>query len=62
MTYIILLNYNNWPDTLACLQSLFAMPGSDYRVVVCDNASQDGSLERIRECSARRCRCPASRR
>ena len=45
--YVVLLNWNGWRDTLACLTSLLASTGIKLRVVVCDNASSDGSLEHI---------------
>jgi GT2 family glycosyltransferase len=45
--YVVLLNWRGWRDTLACLESLFASEGQDFRVIVCDNASGDGSLDRI---------------
>lgn len=46
---VVLLNYCGSSDTLACLDSLLA---SDYplsRVVLADNASPDGSLQRLRD-------------
>ncbi|MEH6585726.1 MAG: glycosyltransferase family 2 protein [Halioglobus sp.] len=46
-TYIILLNWNGWRDTIACLESIFQSRDSDFRVVVCDNSSSDGSLTKI---------------
>ena len=45
---IILLNWNNWPDTLECLESLFRLDYPDLKVVVCDNGSTDSSPEKIR--------------
>ncbi len=48
MVYAILLNWNGWRDTLHCLDSVLRSDYSDFRVVVCDNASTDGSLEKIR--------------
>ncbi len=47
--YVVLLNWRGWRDTIACLESLFASTGPRMRVIVCDNASGDGSLERIEE-------------
>lgn len=47
--YIVLLNWNGWGDTIECLESLFRMQYPDYRVVVCDNGSEDGSIDRIRD-------------
>lgn len=46
-TYIILLNWNGWRDTIACLESVFQSRAAPFRVVVCDNNSSDGSLEKI---------------
>jgi GT2 family glycosyltransferase len=46
--YIILVNWNGWQMTLNCLESLFRLEYPFYQVVVCDNGSEDGSLERIR--------------
>ena len=47
-TYIVLLNWNGWRDTIACLESLCALDHPRVKVVVCDNDSSDGSLDRIR--------------
>jgi len=46
-TCIVLLNWNGSDDTLACLDSLLPAMARGARVLVCDNASEDGSLERI---------------
>ena len=46
--YVILVNWNGWRDTLECLESLFRTSEVEPRVIVCDNASTDGSLEHIR--------------
>lgn len=45
---VVLLNWNGWRDTVECLQSLFAEGATPCRVVVCDNASHDDSVVRIR--------------
>lgn len=45
--YVVLLNWNGWRDTIACLEALFASQDVTLRAVVCDNASSDGSLEQI---------------
>ncbi len=47
--YIVLLNWNNWPDTLECLESLLSLDYPDYRIIVCDNGSTDNSLVCLRE-------------
>jgi GT2 family glycosyltransferase len=46
-TYIILLNWNGWRDTIACLESVFQSRTAPFRVIVCDNNSSDGSLDKI---------------
>jgi len=45
---IVLVNWNGWRDTLECLESLLSLRYPDFRIVVCDNGSQDDSLCRIR--------------
>lgn len=45
--YPILLNFNGWRDTVACLDSIAGQTGVECRSVVVDNASQDESVERI---------------
>lgn len=46
---VILLNWNGWRDTVECLSSLagLAYPAPAYDVIVCDNGSTDGSVERV---------------
>lgn len=46
--YIILVNWNGWRDTIECLESLLRLDYPNFSVVVCDNQSSDGSVERIR--------------
>lgn len=48
-TAIILLNYCGWADTVACVSSLMRMDWPFGQLIVCDNASPDGSLERLRK-------------
>jgi hypothetical protein len=48
MVYVILLNWNGWKDTLHCLESILRSDYDDIRVIVCDNLSTDGSLEKIK--------------
>ena len=43
---IVLVNWNRWVDTIECLESL-QRAGDGFRVVVVDNASSDGSADRI---------------
>ncbi len=52
--YIVLLNWNGWGDTVACLESLLPDIMKGARVIVCDNASGDGSLDHIEAWAAGR--------
>jgi GT2 family glycosyltransferase len=45
---IIILNYNGYNDTLACLRSMEHMTYPNAQVIVVDNGSTDGSVEAIR--------------
>jgi len=45
---VLLLNWNNSRDTNECLESLRGVEYDDWNVIVLDNASTDGSVERIR--------------
>lgn len=46
---VVIVNWNGWRDTLECLESLLRSDIDSLTVVVCDNASEDGSAERIRD-------------
>lgn len=46
---VVVLNWNGWRDTVACLESLARLDFVDHRAIVVDNGSDDGSAERIRE-------------
>lgn len=48
LTYIILLTWNRWEETEACLQSLLPVVNEHCRVLVVDNGSTDGTPEKIR--------------
>lgn len=45
---IIILNWNNWEDTIECLESVFGITYPEYTVVVVDNGSEDDSIEKIK--------------
>jgi GT2 family glycosyltransferase len=47
MVGCVVLNWNRWQDTLTCLQTLAAQTYTDLWVIVVDNGSTDGSIERI---------------
>lgn len=44
---VILVNWNGWQDCIECLDSLLAQNYPSFHVFLVDNASQDGSLDRI---------------
>lgn len=46
MTYIIILNYNGWQDTIECLKSIRLLK-EDYKIVLVDNKSTDDSIEKL---------------
>lgn len=46
---VVVLNWNGWQDTLACLASLARLDYPDFHLVVVDNGSTDGSAEKIRQ-------------
>jgi GT2 family glycosyltransferase len=46
-TYVVLVNWNGWADTLACVDSLDRLTYPDATVLVVDNGSTDDSIARI---------------
>ncbi|CEL25132.1 glycosyltransferase family 2 protein [Methanobacterium formicicum] len=46
---IVVLNWNGWEDTIECLESLFQINYPNFDVILVDNASEDDSLEKIRD-------------
>lgn len=44
---IIVLNWNNYRDTLECLESLYLIGYSNYRIIVVDNASTNDSIQKL---------------
>lgn len=49
LVYIIILNWNGLQDTLECLESVFKLDYSNFKVVVVDNDSVDDSVTAIRK-------------
>lgn len=45
---IIILNWNGWKDTVECLESIYQITYPNYDVIVVDNGSVDGSIEKIK--------------
>lgn len=56
---VVVVNWNGWRDTIACLDSLLPILPEGGRVIVCDNASQDDSLTHIRQWAEGRGESPA---
>jgi len=48
-TLIVVLNWNTYEMTKECVQSLRAMEGDSFDILMVDNGSQDGSLESLRQ-------------
>lgn len=45
---VIILNWNGWGDTIECLESIFRISYPNYRVIVVDNGSTDGSIKYLK--------------
>lgn len=46
---IVILNWNGWKDTIECLESLYQINYSNYRVVLVDNNSSNESILKIKD-------------
>jgi GT2 family glycosyltransferase len=49
LVYIILLNWNGWQDTIECVESCRKLSYPNFRILIVDNGSTDGSEARLRE-------------
>ena len=49
LVFVNVLNWNGWEDTNQCLESLDRLDYENFRVLVVDNGSTDGSVERLRD-------------
>lgn len=49
----VVVNWNGWRDTTACLESLLRLDEPPARVVVVDNASSDGSVSALKQWARR---------
>jgi len=59
---VVILNWRGWQDTLACLESLFDAETDPISIFVCDNASGDESVARIRQWASDRLPAANARR
>lgn len=46
---VVVVNWNGWRDTIECVRSLRAVRTHPLSIVICDNASDDGSSARLVE-------------
>ena len=46
---VVVLNYNNWKDTVACIESILCSDDTPESIVIIDNNSNDDSVARIQE-------------
>lgn len=53
---IVVVNYRSTDDTLVCVESLFGLDYPHLTIVVVDNASDDGSVQRFQSAWAGDCR------
>ena len=47
LVYVVILNWNGRDDTLACLESVARIDYPNFRIIVADNGSGDGSVDAI---------------
>jgi len=57
LVHIIILNWNDYPSTLACIESLKSQSYSNYKIIVVDNASSDDSIEKLSKVTLIELRC-----
>ncbi len=49
LVHIIVLTWNEYNDTVECLESLGKINYSNYKIILVDNGSRDGSIQKLRE-------------
>jgi GT2 family glycosyltransferase len=49
LVWIVLLNFQNWQETLSCLDSLKNLEYTNHHIVVVDNASPNDSVKQLRQ-------------
>jgi GT2 family glycosyltransferase len=45
---VVVLNWNGWKDTIACVESLQKLDYGDFQILLVDNGSTDGSADHLR--------------
>lgn len=48
LVYVVILTWNQRKDTLGCIESLSRMTYPNYRILLVDNGSSDGTVEAVR--------------
>ena len=46
--YIVIVNYNGWQDTIECIASVLKSEYKNFEIIICDNASENNSVECIK--------------
>jgi GT2 family glycosyltransferase len=46
-TYIIILNYNGWKDTIECLESVLKLNYTNYQIILIDNSESNEDISNI---------------
>lgn len=49
LVYLLILNYKGYDDTCECIDSLLEIQYGNYKLLIIDNDSRDGSEERLRK-------------
>lgn len=49
IVYIVILNWNGWNDTIECIESCLKLSHLNFRILLVDNGSTDGSEEILRK-------------
>jgi GT2 family glycosyltransferase len=49
LVYIVLLNWNGWKDTIECVESCRQLTYENFRILIVDNGSTDGSQAILRK-------------
>ena len=47
MVHAVVLNYNDWRDTIECINSLLNINYKSFKIIIVDNNSNDGSVAKI---------------
>lgn len=48
-TFIVVVNYNNWKDTVVCLEDLTMKEWENFTIIIVENGSTDNSSQQIKK-------------